>query len=93
MYKKHISTKYGIPEKNVVYEPSLRPIKSGAFSSITDFTKTKVFAQIIYFALLYGLTYKDHVPDIPDTRIDSFMHAVLYLAQIAVAEEKNWLSV
>ncbi|KAK6540752.1 hypothetical protein TWF694_008143 [Orbilia ellipsospora] len=87
IYKKHMATKFGIPEKNVVYEPKLKPITSGAFMGLADITKTKVFNQMIYFGLLFGALHKAINPSIPDTRVDSYMHVLLYLMQVAVAED------
>ncbi|KAF3941558.1 hypothetical protein ABW19_dt0205219 [Dactylella cylindrospora] len=89
IYKKHMATKLGIQEKNVVYEPKLKPIKSGAFKGLANITKTPVFTQMIYFGLLFGAIHKEINPSIPDTRIDSYMHALLYLMQIAVAEDDS----
>ncbi|KAF3906006.1 hypothetical protein ABW21_db0204622 [Orbilia brochopaga] len=89
IYKKHMATKLGISEKNVVYEPKLKPIRSGAFMSLSNITSTPAFTQMIYFALLYGSMHGKVNPSIPDTRIDSFMHVLLYLMQIAVAEDNT----
>ncbi|KAF3188269.1 hypothetical protein TWF788_000946 [Orbilia oligospora] len=87
IYKKHMATKLGIQEKNVVYEPRLKPIQSGAFVGLANITKTKAFTQMIYFGLLFGAIHKTVNPAIPDTRVDSYMHALLYLIQIAIAED------
>ncbi|KAK6348619.1 hypothetical protein TWF718_006408 [Orbilia javanica] len=89
IYKKHMATKLSIPEKNVVYEPRLKPIQSGAFIGLADITKTKTFTQMIYFGLLFGAIHKVINPAIPDTRVDSYMHALLYLVQIAIAEDDS----
>ncbi|EPS37512.1 hypothetical protein H072_8783 [Dactylellina haptotyla CBS 200.50] len=89
IFKKHMATKLNIPEKNVVYEPKLKPIRAGAFMGLANITRTKVFNQMIYFGLLYGAMHKSINPSIPDTRIDSYMHALLYLMQVAVAEDTS----
>ncbi len=57
-YRRLMAKKTGKSAEDIVYEPKLRPISSGVFSGLADFTGTGMFAQIIYysFALYVGRT-------------------------------------
>ena len=87
MYKQHMAKKLRIPEAEVVFELRLRPIRSGIFTGIANFTKTALFVQIIYYALSFGVTFKEAMPDAPESRLEAFIHVVLHLVQLAIAED------
>ena len=72
------------PLAEVVLEPKLRPIKSGVFEDIAAFTRTSLFAQVIYSSLMLVLP-----PEIPKTRHEAFLQVVLHLALIAIAEDRT----
>src|SRR3569833_1127766 len=88
-YRKWMAKKTGKPIDDIVYEPKLRPITSGAFTALSDFTSTGVFAQLMYYSLLYTL-YSQRMPDprVPLTRVETFLLVVLHLILIAIAGDE-----
>jgi len=88
-YKAWMAKKTGRPASDIVFEPKLRPIETGAFSDLSAFTRTGIFAQIIYYALLYPLKAQDFVPMVPVTRLEAFLQVVLHLVLIAISEDKT----
>lgn len=88
-YRKMVAKKTGKAVEDVVYEPKLRPITSGAFVGLANCTKTGMFAQIIYYSLLYPLISKKLTPDVPFTRVETFLQVVLHLILLALSEEEN----
>ncbi|KAI1374121.1 hypothetical protein F4677DRAFT_461677 [Hypoxylon crocopeplum] len=87
-YRKWVAKKTGKPVEEIVYEPRLRPIDSGAFVGLAQFTTTGMFAQIIYYCLLYSLVATKLTPKVPFTRIETFLQVVLHLVLIAISEDK-----
>ncbi|KAL3419091.1 hypothetical protein PVAG01_09313 [Phlyctema vagabunda] len=88
-YKAYISKKTGRPISEIVFEAKLRPIQSGAFADLSAFVNTGMFAQIVYYALLYPLKAQELTPTVPITRVETFLHVVLHLVLIAIAEDKT----
>ncbi|CAK7197478.1 E3 ubiquitin-protein ligase ubr1 [Sporothrix eucalyptigena] len=88
-YRKWMAKKTGQPAESIVYEPRLQPITSGAFVGLSAFTGTGVFAQLIYYSLLYPLVAQKLTPTVPFTRIETFLQVVLHLVLIAIAEDKT----
>jgi E3 ubiquitin-protein ligase UBR1 len=88
IYRSRMAKKKGCPEADVVFEPKLRPIPSGVFVDLAKFTRTGLFAQIIYYSLLYPLKAPELTPNVPFTRIETFLQVVLHLVLIAIAEDK-----
>lgn len=88
-YKAWMSKKTGRPAADIVFEPKIRPVESGAFTDLSAFTRTGVFAQIIYYALLYPLKAQELTPNVPTTRVETFLQVVLHLVLIAIAEDKT----
>lgn len=88
-YRNWISKRTGKPVADVVFEPRLRLIASGAFSGLAAFTGTGIFAQIVYYSLLYPLKAQELTPSVPATRVEAFLHVVLHLVLIAIAEDKT----
>ncbi len=86
-WRKCMAKKTGKPVEDVVYEPKLRPIPSGVFADLAGFTSTGMFAQIIYYSLLYTLVYPGLTPQVPSTRVETFLQVVLHLVLIAIAED------
>ena len=86
-YRTWISKKLGKPVSEVVYEPNFRPIQSGVFEDLSFFTRTSLFAQIIYYTLSYALYVKNHTPHLPLTRVEAFLQVVLHLVLVAVLED------
>ncbi|KAA8634627.1 hypothetical protein SMACR_02955 [Sordaria macrospora] len=88
-WRKCMAKKTGHSIEDVVYEPNLRPITSGVFAGLSDFTRTGMFAQIIYYSLLYTLTSSKFTPQVPTTRVETFLQVVLHLILIAIKEDKT----
>ncbi|KAL9127837.1 MAG: hypothetical protein Q9217_003356 [Psora testacea] len=87
-YRNWMSRRYGKPAAEIVYEPKLLPIESGVFTGLAHFTKTPLFAQIIFYSLaLVSNTHR--FPDIPSTRIEAYLHVVLHLVLAAVLEDTS----
>jgi E3 ubiquitin-protein ligase UBR1 len=87
-WRKCVAKKTGRPIEDVVYEPKLRPIPGGVFAGLADFTSTGMFAQIIYYSLLYPLVCQKLTPTVPYTRVETYLQVVLHLILIAIAEDK-----
>ena len=85
-YRTWMAKRSGKPAKDIVLEPKLRPILSGVFKSLSSFTTTPLFAQIVFYALAYH-TSPHLPPETPATRIEAFLHVVLHLVLAAVLEE------
>ncbi|KAH9869628.1 hypothetical protein IAQ61_006837 [Plenodomus lingam] len=88
-YKAYMAKKTGKPVSDIIYEPKLRPIHSGLFQNLSDFTRTPLFTQIIYYLLAYGLKADTATPNIPVTRVEAYIQFVLQLALVAVLEDKS----
>lgn len=86
-YRKKMAKKTGQPIEDIVYEPRPRPIPSGLFKDLASFTSHGMFAQIIYYAVLYPLVAPKLTPSIPSTRTETFLQVVLHLILIAVHED------
>ncbi|KAL1896621.1 E3 ubiquitin-protein ligase ubr1 [Sporothrix stenoceras] len=89
-YRKWMAKKTGQPAESIVYEPKLQAITTGAFVGLSEFTSTGVFAQLIYYSLLYPLVAQKLTPTVPFTRIETFLQVVLHLVLIAIAEDKTY---
>ncbi|TGJ85082.1 hypothetical protein E0Z10_g3684 [Xylaria hypoxylon] len=88
-YRKWMAKKTGKPAEEIVYEPRLRPIETGAFVELAEFTSTGLFGQIIYYALLYPLVAARFTSKVPFTRVETFLQVVLHLILIAISEDKS----
>ncbi|KAJ8129699.1 hypothetical protein O1611_g3934 [Lasiodiplodia mahajangana] len=88
-YRKWMAKKTGKPVEEIVYEPRLKPIETGAFVGLAEFTSTGMFGQIIYYALLYPLIAARLPPKVPFTRVETFLQVVLHLILIAISEDKS----
>ncbi|CAJ2500980.1 Uu.00g038330.m01.CDS01 [Anthostomella pinea] len=87
-YRKWMAKKTGKSAEEIIFEPQLRPIQSGAFVGLADFTATGMFGQIIYYALLYPLVAPKYTTKVPFTRVETFLQVVLHLILIAISEDK-----
>ena len=89
-YKSYVSRKTGKAVNEVVFEPKLKKIRSGVFVNIAEFTKKKLFAQIIYSTLQYILEkiWMTRQSGIQVTRVETFLHLVLHLILLAVLEDE-----
>ncbi|OAL51994.1 hypothetical protein IQ07DRAFT_564612 [Pyrenochaeta sp. DS3sAY3a] len=88
-YKTFMAKKTGKQASDIVFEPKLRPIPSGLFQNLSEFTRTPIFTQIIYHLLGYGLRAEAVTPTIPATRVETYIQFVLQLGLVAVLEDKS----
>lgn len=89
VYKTWMAKKMGKPISEIVFEPKLPSIESGAFSDLAAFTRTGIFAQIIYYSILYALKAQELTPTVAITRVEAFLQVVLHLILIAISEDKS----
>ncbi|KAL8968798.1 MAG: hypothetical protein Q9183_002300, partial [Haloplaca sp. 2 TL-2023] len=85
-YRTWMAKATGKAASEIVLEPKLQPIESGLFEDLAAFTRTLLFAQIIYYALTFPLLAQ-HTLQIPDTRLEAFLQVVLHLTLAAVVED------
>ena len=88
-YKSWMSKNTGKAAADIVFESKLRSISTGVFADLSAFTRTGIFAQIIYYSLLYPLKAEQYTSTVPLTRIEVFLQVVLHLVLIAIAEDKT----
>ncbi|KAF2807775.1 uncharacterized protein BDZ99DRAFT_420298 [Mytilinidion resinicola] len=88
IYKNYMAKKTGKQAEDIVFEPKLRDIPSGVFTDLAAFTKTPLFAQIIYYLLGYGLQAEATTPTVPLTRVEGYLQFVLQLVLVAILEDK-----
>ncbi len=85
-----MAKKTGKPADEIVYEPKMPPpFASGAFTGLSEFTTTGMFAQLIYYSLLYPLVAQKLTPNVPYTRVETFLQVVLHLILIAISEDRT----
>lgn len=89
IFRNWMAKKIGKKPSDIVFEPKLRPIMTGAYSDLSAFTRTPLFAQIIHHCLDYALCFKDKTPQIPSTRVEAFLHIVLHLTLLATLEDNS----
>lgn len=88
-YRKKMAKKTGKTVEEIVYEPKQRPIPSGLFENLGQFTSTGIFGQVIYYSLLYPLVAQKFTPSVPFTRLETFLQVVLHLILIAILEDRS----
>lgn len=88
-YRKKMAKKTGKTVEEIVYEPRSRPVLSGLFENLPVFTSTGMFAQVIYYSLLYPLVAHKFTPSVPFTRLETFLQVILHLMLIAILEDKT----
>ncbi|KAE8333161.1 hypothetical protein BDV39DRAFT_166442 [Aspergillus sergii] len=89
IYKEWMAKKTGKKASDVVFEPKLRRITSGAFIGLPRFTRTLLFAQIVHQCLDYVVSSKECTPNIPPTRVETFLQVVLHLILAAALEDST----
>jgi E3 ubiquitin-protein ligase UBR1 len=88
-YRNYMAKKTGKQASDIVYEPKLRPIPSGLFKNLSAFTRTPLFTQIVYYLLGYGLRAAMVTPNIPATRVETYIQFALQLLLVAILEDKT----
>jgi E3 ubiquitin-protein ligase UBR1 len=89
IYRKHMATRLGKDPADIVYEPKLRPIDSGLFKELANFTRLPLFAQIIFYLLQYTMVADRYAPTVPSTKVEQFLQFILHLILIAIHEDKS----
>ncbi|KAF2204948.1 RING finger domain-containing protein [Delitschia confertaspora ATCC 74209] len=89
VYRNYMAKKTGKPTADIVFEPNLRPIQSGVFKDLSNFTRTSLFTQMIYYLLGYALVAQKVTPNIPITRVEAYVQFVLQLVLVAILEDKS----
>lgn len=87
-WRQHKAKKFGLGPDEVVYEPTISPIRTGVFSRLGSFTQTPLFAQVIYSSLDLTLSHSA-LPNIPRTRFEGLLPVILHLAMLAIMEDKS----
>lgn len=87
VYREWLAKKTGRKASDIVFEPKLRPITTGAFSDLAGFTRTLLFAQIVHQCLDYVMSAKSRTPTIPPTRVETFLQVLLHLILSAALED------
>lgn len=87
-YRNWMAKVTGKAASEIVLEPKLQPIPSGLFADLAAFTRTMLFTQIIYYSLSFPLVAQTTI-QIPDTRLEAFLHVVLHLMLGAVMEDER----
>ena len=88
-WRRHQAKKVGVPEDDVVYEPQLRSIKSGLFTSLANFTQKPLFCQVIW-GMLHLAMNPTSVGQLRVTKIETFLPMVLHLVLIAISEDSSY---
>ncbi|KAF2273955.1 RING finger domain-containing protein [Westerdykella ornata] len=89
IYKNYMAKKTGKQAADIVFEPRLKPIPSGVFQHLSDFTRQPLFTQIIYYSLGYALVASSVTPSVPATRVESYVSFVLQLLLVAILEDRS----
>ncbi|KAI1913300.1 E3 ubiquitin-protein ligase ubr1 [Ophidiomyces ophidiicola] len=89
IFKEWMAKKTGKNAASIVFEPKLKPLSSGLFSKLSDFSQTPLFAQIINHCLEYCLMFKICTPGVTVTRVETLLHMVLHLFLLAVMEDSS----
>jgi E3 ubiquitin-protein ligase UBR1 len=89
IYKNYKAKKTGKQASDIVFEPNLRPVTSGLFQNIAAFTRTPLFTQVMYYLLGYSLKATAATPNIPATRVETYIQFVLQLLLVAILEDKS----
>ncbi len=85
-YRMWMASRFGKSASEIVFEPKLPPIESGIFVRLSDFTRTPLFVQIIFYSLNISLN-KVWLPETPATRMEAYLHVTLHLLLAAVLED------
>ena len=85
-WKRNESKRTGSTLDDVVFEPQLKPIRTGLFTDLAAFTQTPLFGQVIWGMLDLAL-HPTSIGKLPPNRVEAFLPLVLYLILIAIAED------
>ncbi|KAL9055632.1 MAG: hypothetical protein Q9162_003442 [Coniocarpon cinnabarinum] len=85
-WRRNEAQRAATPFDDIVFEPHLRPIRTGLFTDLSSFTQTPLFAQIIW-GMLRLATHPSRIGKVPSSRVEAFLPLVLYLILIGIAED------
>ena len=88
VYRTWMAKRTGQAFADVVLEPKLPPIETGLYASLSAFTTTPLFVQVIYYSLWQHMDVKN-LHGIPNTRVEAFLHVVLHLVLASIAEDRT----
>ena len=89
IYKTWMSKQTNKAPADIVLEPRLRRIESGAYTGLARVTNTQLFTQVMHSMLRYAVEGNKDAPDIPKTRVEAFLQVVLQLLLIASLEDNS----
>lgn len=89
VYKTWMSKQTNKAPADIVLEPKLRRIQSGAYTGLAQVTSTQLFAQVMHSMLRYAVDGGKDAPEIPKTRVEAFLQVVLQLLLIASIEDNS----
>ena len=89
VYKAWMSKQTNKAPADIVLEPKLRPIETGAYTALARVTDTPLFARIVHSMLRYAVEGDKDAPEIPRTRVEAFLQVVLQLLLIASLEDNS----
>ncbi|KAF2083417.1 hypothetical protein K490DRAFT_51742 [Saccharata proteae CBS 121410] len=89
IYKNYVAKKTGKDPAEIVFQPKLRKIETGVFQDLPRFTKLPLFSQLVYYFLGYAFAAPSSTPNVPMTRVETFIQFVLQLLVIVVNEEAD----
>jgi E3 ubiquitin-protein ligase UBR1 len=89
VYKAWMSKQTNKAPADIVLEPKLRPIETGAYTGLARVTATPLFARVMHSMLRYTVEGDKDAPEIPRTRVEAFLQVVLQLLLIASLEDNS----
>jgi E3 ubiquitin-protein ligase UBR1 len=89
VYKTWMSKQTNKAPADIVLEPKLRRIQSGAYMALAQVTSTQLFTQVMHSMLRYAVDGDMDAPEIPKTRAEAFLQVVLQLLLIASMEDNS----
>ena len=87
-WRRNEATRTGKPFDDVVFEPHMKPIKTGLFTNLSAFTQTPLFGQVIWGILHLALN-PSALGKVPPNRVEAFLPLVLHLIMIASIEDDS----
>lgn len=89
IWRKSYAKATGTNAEDVVFEPQIPTITTGAFVELDAFTKTPLFVQTIYYFLQYFETRDPQVTKVPTMKLESFLQSILHLILASITAEKT----
>ncbi|KAB8346078.1 hypothetical protein FH972_023129 [Carpinus fangiana] len=77
------------PVEEIAFEPRPRPIRTGVFAGLGSSMQNCIFGKIIWNALSLFTGNAGELRDLPTSRFETFLHPVLHLTLLAIAEDRH----